>query len=138
MNHKSNYLPWVIWVLAALFVVFNYIQQVVPNIIAVDLSHAFNATESTLGNIAAAYFYAYAMLQIPVGLIVDRYGTRRPLVIAILAAGLGTLAFAGAHSSGSAQLARLIMGASAAFSFIGCLKLAQEWFPPSRFSTLDR
>jgi MFS family permease len=136
MNHKSNYLPWVIWVLAALFVVFNYIQQVVPNIIAVDLSHAFNATESTLGNIAAAYFYAYAMLQIPVGLIVDRYGTRRPLVIAILAAGLGTLAFAWAHSSGSAQLARLIMGASAAFSFIGCLKLAQEWFPPSRFSTL--
>ena len=136
MNRKPSLLPWLIWVLSALFVVFNYIQQVVPNIIAVDLSHAFNATASTLGNIAASYFYAYAILQIPVGLVVDRYGTRRPLVIAILAAGLGTLAFAWAHSSGSAQIARLIMGASSAFSFIGCLKLVEEWFPPSRFSTL--
>src|ERR1035438_9391347 len=136
MNRQSSFLPWLIWALSALFVVFNYVQQVIPNIIAVDLSHAFNATESTLGNIAASYFYAYAILQIPVGLIVDRFGTRRPLVIAILAAGLGTLAFSWAHGSGSAQLARLIMGASAAFSFIGCLKLVQEWFPPAKFSTL--
>jgi MFS family permease len=136
MNRKSSLLPWLVWGLSALFVVFNYIQQVVPNIIAVDLSHAFKASESTLGNIAASYFCAYAILQIPVGLIVDRYGTRRPLVIAILVAGLGTLAFSRAQGSGTAQLARLVMGASSAFSFIGCLKLVQEWFPPSRFSTL--
>jgi len=135
MNRQSI-LPWLIWALAGLFVVFNYVQQVVPNIIAVELSRSFNATESTLGNIAASYFYAYAILQIPVGLIVDRYGTRRPLVIAILAAGLSTLAFSWAQSSGSAQLTRLIMGASAAFSFIGCLKLVEEWFPPAKFSTL--
>ena len=136
MIRQSRLLPWFIWALAGLFVIFNYIQQVVPNIIADELSHAFNANESTLGNIAASYFYAYAVLQIPVGLIVDRYGTRRPLVIAILAAGLGTIAFSWAHSSGGAQMARLIMGASAAFSFIGCLKLVEEWFPPSKFSTL--
>ena len=70
------------------------------------------------------------------GLIVDRFGTRRPLVLAILVAGLGTLAFSWAHHSGDAQIARLVMGAGSAFSFIGCLKLVEEWFPPSRFSTL--
>ena len=136
MNRTSSLFPWLIWVLAALFVVFNYVQQVVPNIIADDLSHSFNATAGTLGNIAACYFYAYAVMQIPVGLIVDRFGTRWPLVFAILAAGLGTLAFAQAHSSGSAQIARFVMGASAAFSFIGCLKVVQAWFPPAKFSTL--
>jgi sugar phosphate permease len=136
MNRTSRFFPWLLWVLAALFVVFNYVQQVVPNIIAVDLSHSFNATESTLGNIAACYFYAYAILQIPVGLIVDRYGTRWPLVFAILAAAFGTLAFSQARGSGSAQIARFVMGASAAFSFIGCLKVVQAWFPPSKFSTL--
>lgn len=136
MTRQPGFLPWVIWALAALFVVFNYVQQVVPNIIADDLSRSFNASESTLGNIAACYFYAYAILQIPVGLIVDRLGTRWPLVVAILVAGLGTLAFSRVHDSGSAQIARLLMGASAAFSFIGCLKLAQAWFPPSKFSTL--
>jgi sugar phosphate permease len=136
MNRKSSLLPWLIWSLSALFVVFNYVQQVVPNIIADDLSHAFKASEGTLGTIAASYFYAYAIFQIPVGLIVDRFGTRRPLVLAILVAGLGTVGFSMAHGAGSAQIARLIMGAGSAFSFIGCLKLVEEWFPPSRFSTL--
>ena len=136
MNRTSNWFPWLIWVLAALFVVFNYVQQVVPNIIADDLSHSLNATAGTLGNIAACYFYAYAILQIPVGLIFDRYGTRWPLVLAIFAAGLGTLAFSQAPGAGSAQMARFVMGASAAFSFIGCLKVVQAWFPPAKFSTL--
>ena len=136
MNRKPGLLPWLIWALAALFVVFNYVQQVVPNIIASELSRAFNATGSTLGNIAACYFYAYAAMQIPVGLIVDRWGARRPLVLAVFAAGLATVAFAGVYSSGHAGIARLVMGASAAFSFIGCLKLVEEWFPVSRFSTL--
>jgi len=136
MNRKSRFLPWLIWSLAGLFVVFNYVQQVVPNIIATELSQAFDAGAGTLGNIAASYFYAYAILQIPVGLVVDRFGTRWPLVFAILAAGLGTLAFSRAHGSGGAQIARFVMGASAAFSFIGCLKLVQAWFPPAKFSTL--
>jgi MFS family permease len=136
MNRASKFFPWLIWVLAALFVVFNYVQQVVPNIIAGDLSRSFNASEGTLGNIAACYFYAYAILQIPVGLILDKFGTRWPLVFAIFAAGLGTLAFSQAHGPGMAMLARFVMGASAAFSFIGCLKVVQQWFPPSKFSTL--
>src|SRR5580704_13463797 len=108
MNRTSGFLPWLIWTLAALFVVFNYVQQVVPNVIADDLSKAFEASESTLGNIAACYFYGYAILQIPVGLIVDRFGTRWPLVVAILVAGAGTLGFARAHGSLSAELARLL------------------------------
>src|SRR5580658_1054817 len=136
MNRNSSVLAWLIWTLAALFVVFNYVQQVVPNIIADDLSHALNASAGTLGEIAAAYFYAYAVLQIPVGLIVDRYGTRGPMVAAILVASLGTFAFSWAHSPAGALAARLAMGASSAFSFICCLKLVQEWFPPARFSTL--
>jgi MFS family permease len=129
-------LAWLVWILSALFVVFNYVHQVVPGIIADDLSRSFGASESTLGNIAACYFYAYAVLQIPVGIMMDRYGTRWPLIAAIALAALGTLAFSQAHTAGGAQLARVVMGASSAFSFIGCLKLVQEWFPPSRFSTL--
>jgi sugar phosphate permease len=109
---------------------------VVPNVIADDLSRALNASAGTLGTIAAAYFYAYAVLQIPVGLMVDRYGTRWPMVVAIMVAGLGTLAFSWAHTPESALIARVAMGASSAFSFICCLKLVQEWFPPARFSTL--
>jgi MFS family permease len=58
------------------------------------------------------------------------------MVAAILIAGLGTIAFSWSHSPVGAQWARVGMGASSAFSFICCLKLVQEWFPPARFSTL--
>jgi len=133
---KSGFLPWLIWALAALFVVFNYLQQVVPDVIGTDLTQALKVDDSTLGNIAASYFYAYAILQIPVGMILDYHGAHRPLVLAMTVAGLATLGFALAHDAGSAWIARLLMGASSAFSFIGCLKLVEEWFPHSRFSTL--
>jgi sugar phosphate permease len=136
MIPSSTLRAWLVWTVAALFVVFNYLHQVVPNIIADDLSRAFNVSASALGDIAASYFYAYAVLQIPVGFIVDRCGTRWPLVLTIFVAALGTLAFSAVHAADNAQLTRVIMGASSAFSFIGCLKLVQEWFPPSRFSTL--
>ncbi len=129
-------LPWIVWVLSALFVVLNYVQQVFPDIIGPELGAAFHADDAILGSIASAYFYAYAILQIPVGLIMDRFGVRRSLVPAVLVAGLGTLAFAFTHTAESAFAVRLLMGAGSAFSFIGCLKLVQEWFPPGRFSML--
>ena len=129
-------LPWIIWGLSSLFVVLNYVQQVFPDIIAQDLGVALQADAAVLGSIAAAYLYAYALLQIPVGLIIDRFGVRRCLAPAVLVAGLGTLAFAYVHTAGDAFAVRLLMGAGSAFSFIGCLKLVQEWFPPGRFSMM--
>ena len=133
---KSALLPWLIWLLAALFVLLNYVQQVFPSLVAQELAHAFQVSNGSLGHMAAAYFYAYAVFQIPVGLIIDRFGARRPLALALLMAGLGAIAFAVSQSAGYALLARVFMGASSAFSFLGCLKLVQDWFPISRFSTL--
>jgi sugar phosphate permease len=129
-------LAWVVWSLAALFVVLNYVQQVFPSLVAQELSEAFRVNESALGDIAAIYFYAYAIMQIPVGMILDRFRVRWPLAAAILIAGAGAVGFSLAFDVRQAIAGRLIMGASSAFSFLGCLKLVQEWFPVSRFSTL--
>ena len=127
---------WIVWTLAAVFVVFNYAQQVFPDIVAPQLADDFHASKETLGDISAAYFLAYATLQIPIGIALDRFGIRVPLTIAIFLAGLGSILFAFAQSSEVAIAARLLMGASASFSFLGCLKLVQGWFPVSRFSTM--
>ena len=133
---RSAGLAWLVWLLAAMFVVLNYVQQVFPNLVARELADAFHSDNSTLGHIAAAYFLAYAVCQIPVGLILDRFGTRKPLALAILLSGLGAFAFALSQTAANALLARVLMGASSAFSFLGCLKLVQAWFPVSKFSTL--
>jgi len=127
---------WIVWGLSALFVVYNYLQQVVPGIVAPDLQREFHAGAGELGNIAALFFYAYALLQIPVGLTVDRFGPHRPLVAAVAVAAFGSLLFANATGAGTAGLARLVIGAGAAFSFIASLKLVSNWFAPERFATL--
>jgi MFS family permease len=135
-NSTTTLLPWVEWALAALFVVFNYIQLVFPGLAAPNLPISFTANEGTLSTISAAYFYTYALLQIPVGIIVDRFGAKKPLFLAINCLAIGTLLFSVVNNPVYALIVRIIMGAGAAFSFLGCLKLIQEWFPARKFSTL--
>ena len=132
----QNFRRWIVWGTAALFVVYNYIQQVVPGSMASDLARDFHVSAGARGSLAANIFYAYAALQIPVGLAVDRFGPRWPLTIAIGFAVIGSFGFGWADSSGWAGLARLVVGAGAAFSFIACLKLVSNWFAPGRFATL--
>ncbi len=129
-------LKWVVWGLSALFVVYNYLQQVVPGIIAPDLLREFHVGAGELGNIAALFFYAYALLQFPVGLTLDRFGPHRPLVAAVGVAALGSVLLAVSSGAGTAGMARLVIGAGASFSFIGSLKLVSNWFPAERFATL--
>ena len=129
-------LSWIVWGLSALFVVYNYLQQVVPGIVAPDLLREFHVGAGELGNIAALFFYAYALLQIPVGLTLDRFGPHRPLAAAVFVAALGSVLFAVSTGAATAGLARLVIGAGAAFSFIGSLKLVSNWFAPERFATL--
>ena len=129
-------LKWVVWGLSALFVVYNYLQQVVPGIVTPDLVREFHVGAGGLGTIAALFFYAYALLQFPVGMTLDRFGPHRPLVAAVCVAALGSLLFAVSSGAGTAGLARLIIGMGASFSFIASLKLVSNWFAPDRFATL--
>ena len=132
----THFRAWLVWSIAALFVVYNYVQQVVPGAIAPELSRELHLDAATLGELSSWFFFAYAVLQIPVGLAVDRFGPRWPLTLALAVAGLGGLGFAWAGSAAWAGFARLIIGAGAAFSFIACLKLVSNWFAPGRFATL--
>jgi fucose permease len=104
-------LKWIVWGLSALFVVFNYLQQVVPAIVAPDLQREFHLGAGELGSMAALFFYAYALLQIPVGLTVDRFGPHRPLAAAVSVAALGACSFASSSGAGTSGLARLVIGA---------------------------
>jgi len=124
------------WGLGTLYFYFDFINQVIPAALGPQLSAAFQADAPTLGLISSSYFYSYAILQIPVGLAVDHFGPRRPLVWAAVIAGTSCLLFSMASSPVQAIFARMMVGAGAAFSFVSCLKLAANWFPANRFATM--
>jgi len=128
--------PWIVWSVAAVFYCYGFFQRVAPSVMVTELMTDFAVNAAVLGNLSAFYFYAYAGLQLPVGVFVDRWGARRMLACAALLCGSGSALFAIADSITMAYAGRLLIGAGAAFTWVGALKLAVEWLPPRRFAMI--
>ncbi len=130
-------LPWLMWSLGALFFCYAFFQRVAPSVLVSDLMRDFGVGAAVLGNLSAFYFYAYAGMQLPLGVLVDNWGPRRILTGGALICGLGTLMFATADTLGPAYLGRLLVGGGAGFAFVATMKLAGTWFPPRRFALMS-
>jgi MFS family permease len=125
---------WLVWGLGALSFSYAFFQRVAPSVMLVDLMRDFAVGAAVLGNLSAIYLYAYAGLQMPIGLALDRWGARRMLSGAAVVAAVGCVAFAAAQGVGIAYLGRLLIGIGSAVGFVGALKLATHWFAPGRFA----
>jgi MFS family permease len=125
---------WRIWCLGALFYLMAFFQRVAPAVMTDALMRDFNIGAALLGNLSALYFYSYVAMQIPTGILADRWGPRRLLATGALVAGTGTLLFALSSGIWLAGLGRLLIGGSVAVAFVGVLQLANNWFPPRHYS----
>jgi len=132
--NQSRLFPWLVWGLAALFYCYGFFQRVAPSVMVPDLMVEFGVSAAVLGNLSAFYFYAYAGLQLPIGVMFDHWGARRMLALAALLCGLGSLLFSVADSLTGAYAGRLLIGAGAGFTWVGTLQLAARWLPPERFA----
>src|SRR5215216_3156420 len=114
---KSN--AYVIFLLSATFYLYEYVLQVAPSVMADSMMKTFNVTAAGFGIISAFYFYAYAPMQLPAGLLFDRYGPRKLMTTALILCALGSFFFASTDSLVTAAMGRLLIGVASAFSFIG-------------------
>ncbi len=127
-------LAWTVWGLGALLYLFAFYQRVAPAVMTDQLMADFAIGGAALGNLSAFYFYAYVAMQIPTGVLADRWGPRRVLAAGAGVAALGSLLFAFAPSFGWAGFGRLLVGASVAVAFVSTLKLASHWFSPQKYA----
>lgn len=134
-NKKTLY-AWVIWILGTLFLFYKYAIEVSPSVMTTSLMSDFDIDGTQLGNLAASYFYSYLLMQIPAGLLIDRYGPRLVTTLAIIFCAIGSLIFCYTESFFIACVGRFFNGVGAAFSAINCLKLTANWFPLRRFAFL--
>ena len=134
MNHPPLRLAWTVWGLGALLYLFAFYQRVAPAVMTDQLMADFAIGGAALGNLSAFYFYAYVAMQIPTGVMADRWGPRRVLASGAGVAALGSLLFAFAPDFGWAAAGRLLVGASVAVAFVSTLKLASHWFPPQQYA----
>jgi sugar phosphate permease len=134
---KATLLGWTICGLGAVFYCYEYLLRMAPSVMTLELREAFQMDALAFGNLAAFYYYAYTPMQLPVGVLMDRYGPRRLLVFACLVSAVGTYLFAQPGHLFIAQIGRFLVGFGAAFAFVGVLKLASVWLPANRFAMIS-
>jgi len=136
-NRSLNFIlyPWLICLIGMFFYCFNYFLRVSPSVMQDDLIQNFHITAYQFGALAGFYYYAYTPMQLPAGMIYDKFGARPVLFFACLTAVLGLSIFVSADTYGMAAFGRFLVGLGCAFAYIGVLKLASLWLPANRFAT---
>lgn len=127
---------WLIWGLSAAFYFSDYLARVAPGVMHKSLQHDFGINEAGFGILTASFYIPYIVMQIPVGLAVDRVSIRNLLTVMALITALGCCVFGLAESLMTASVGRMLIGFSAAFAFISTLRLATAWFPPAMLGLL--
>ncbi len=111
-------------------------QRVAPSIMTTELMRDFAVGAAALGSLSAFYFYAYAAIQLPVGMLTDRFGPRKLISGAAALCAIATAGFALSDSLLIAAISRTLIGATVAFGFVGTLAIAGYWFKSTQFATL--
>ncbi len=114
----------------------SYLYRMVNAVISPDLTRELAVSPGALGFLTGAYFVAFAALQLPVGMLLDRYGPRRVEPVLLLLAGLGALAFAFAGDVAGLVAGRALIGAGCAAGLMAPLKAIATWYPPERQASL--
>ena len=102
-----------------------------------ELMRSFGIGAKDLGSLSAFYFYAYVLMQIPTGMLVDSLGPRKLLIFCSISTAVGTFLFGATSSFAVACAGRAIVGGSTAVGWLVILKLATHWFPSRRFAMLS-
>ena len=128
--------------LAAVFLPFaagyfaSFLFRNVNSVVFPELTHAFDLSPGTLGLLTSVYFLAFAGAQLPLGMLMDRYGPRRVNATMLLVAALGGTVFAFAEGLPTLLLGRALIGLGVAVCFMSSLTAFALWFPLERMATL--
>ncbi len=125
---------WLVFSLLAMGYILVYFHRLCPAVLALDLMRDLKAGGSLTGLLGAAYFYPYALMQLPAGLLADSWGARKTITLFFIVAAAGSAMLALAPSIAWAIAGRTVVGIGAAMLFVPTLKILSEWFRHGEFA----
>ncbi len=127
---------WLIFAVltAAYFLV--YFHRLSLSVVADDLVKEFQLSGSMMGLLGSVYFYCYAAMQLPAGLLSDSIGPRKTVTFFLLIAAAGSLVFGLAQSFTMAFVGRLLVGFGVSMVFIPTMKILSQWFRSREFAIM--
>ena len=131
---RKAFTVWIVALAAYFLAVFNRSSLAVAGLMAAE---RFDISASQLAAFTMVQLLVYAGMQIPVGLLVDRWGPRSVILCGVAIQAVGQAAFAFADTYTLGVLARVLVGMGDALTFICLLRLTASWFPPNRVGLMS-
>jgi MFS family permease len=125
------------WATVAIAYAIAFLQRVSPQSVSLSFMADFSTDAAGVAMLASSYFWGYTLMQIPAGLLVDRYGVKRVVLFSMAASSLGSAAFALAPNMLDVFAARLIVACGDALVFTALLKLVALSFKDERFGIMS-
>jgi MFS family permease len=123
---------WAVWAVALAAYIVGVLHRTSLGVAGLDAQHRFGIGASALGMFAVLQLLVYAGLQVPVGMLLDRFGSLRLVVSGALVMAAGQALMAFTDDVAGAVTARILVGAGDAMTFISVLRLVPQWFPARR------
>jgi sugar phosphate permease len=136
-NLRYEAAKWSIFAVLILTYILVYFHRMAPGVVAEFLMADFKTTGARLGSLSAIYFFVYACMQIPSGVIADTLGTRTSIVSGNLMAGAGSLVFGLAGSFEAACVGRFMVGLGVSVVFVSIMKSNSVWFHERVFGIMS-
>ena len=127
---------WVVFSLLAIGYLLVYFHRLCPAVVALDMQADLQAEGALLGFLAAAYFYPYALMQLPSGLLSDSWGPRKTITVFFALAGAASIFLGMVDSTAMAILARILVGLGVAMLFVPTMKVLTHWFKSEEFARM--
>jgi MFS family permease len=115
----------------------SYFFRNVTAVIGKDLAREFALGAADLGLLTSAYFVAFGLFQLPLGVLLDRYGPRRVVAALLCVTAAGAALFGLAEGFAALALARALIGLGVSACLMGSLKAFTLWFPLTRLATIS-
>ena len=135
-TQHRKYLPFFMWLFPLLFFAYQFILRLWPGLMMHQIMEQLSIEAGNFGMIAAFYYYGYAGMQIPVAILLDRFGTRYVVFAFSVICGFATLLFIYTDNFYLATLGRFLIGAGSAVGFLGVSKVVSEWFPKTQYARM--
>ncbi|HEY7796817.1 MAG TPA: MFS transporter [Microbacteriaceae bacterium] len=134
----NSRLAWRVLIFAAIAYLVSVTQRTSLGVAGIEASERFETTAVQLSYLAVFQLIVYASMQVPVGLLLDRYGSRLLITIGAILMAVGQLLVAVAPVLSLAVIGRGILGLGDAFTFISVLRLVHTWFDPKKSAILQQ
>lgn len=136
LRDRTRRRGWLIFWILAFGYVLVYFHRLCPAVVAVDMMRDLNAGAGLIGFLGSAYFYPYAVMQLPAGLLSDSWGPRKTVTFFFVVAFIGSLLLGVSNAALWAIVGRALVGLGVAMLFVPAMKVLAVWFEPRKFATM--